>query len=105
VSQEQPKNPLHGVTLRMIIEDLVERRGWDYLAERVNVGCFTNEPTINSSLKLLRKIEWARVKVERIYLDDLKRQARNARKEAKAEAEATLSEEAADVPEAVEPVD
>jgi uncharacterized protein (DUF2132 family) len=65
-----PKNKgrLHGVTLKMILERLVEQIGWEEMAYRVNVNCFKDRPTINSSLKLLRQTPWAREKVERLYL-------------------------------------
>jgi len=78
MSQEQPKNPLHGITLKAILEDLVKRRGWSYLASRIEVRCFKFEPSIRSSLKFLRRTEWARRKVEALYLNDqktLKKQA------------------------------
>ena len=68
MSQEQPNNPLHGVTLKMILEELVTRRGWEWLADRVNIRCFSNEPSMKSSLKFLRKTPWAREKVEQLYL-------------------------------------
>ena len=67
---EQPKNPLHGLTLKAILEDLVERRGWEDLAAQVNIRCFTHDPSLKSSLKFLRKTEWARKKVEALYLAD-----------------------------------
>ena len=73
MSQEQPNNPLHGITLKAILEDLVERRGWSYLASRIEIRCFMFDPTIRSSLKFLRKNEWARTKLETLYLDDQKR--------------------------------
>lgn len=65
-----PKNKgrLHGVTLKMILERLVEQIGWEEMAYRVNVNCFKDRPTINSSLKLLRQTPWAREKVEQLYL-------------------------------------
>lgn len=66
---DQPNNPLHGVTLKMMLEYLVENIGWPEMAHRVPVNCFHNQPTINSSLKLLRKTDWARAKVEQLYLD------------------------------------
>ena len=72
MSQEQPNNPLHGITLKAILEDLVKRRGWSYLAARIEIRCFMFEPTIRSSLKFLRKNDWARSKVEALYLSDLK---------------------------------
>ena len=73
MSQEQPNNPLHGITLKMILEDLVQRRGWHWLSEHVNIRCFSNEPTLKSSLKFLRKTPWAREKVEQLYLWDQRR--------------------------------
>ncbi len=75
--QKQPNNPLHGVTLKALLETLVERHGWEELGRRVNIRCFTNNPSIKSSLKFLRKTDWAREKVERLYISDQKRQARN----------------------------
>ena len=72
MSQEQPKNPLHGVTLKAILEDLVQRRGWSYLAARIEIRCFMFEPSISSSLKFLRTTDWARRKVEALYLSDQK---------------------------------
>lgn len=73
MSQEQPKNPLHGITLKAILEDLVERRGWPYLAERIEIRCFMFDPSIRSSLKFLRRTDWARRKVEKLYLNDQKK--------------------------------
>jgi uncharacterized protein (DUF2132 family) len=72
MSQEQPKNPLHGITLKAILEDLVQRRGWSYLAARIKIRCFMFEPSIPSSLKFLRRTDWARRKVEALYLNDQK---------------------------------
>ena len=72
-TDRQPKNPLHGVTLKALLELLVERHGWEALAKQVNVNCFKSDPSIKSSLTFLRKQPWAREKVERIYLDDLRR--------------------------------
>lgn len=65
-------DPLHGITLKTLLETLVFRHGWDGLAEHVNIGCFTNDPSMKSSLKFLRKTPWARTKVERLYLADLR---------------------------------
>ncbi len=76
---EQPKNPLHGITLKAIVEDLVLRRGWKGLAEEINVRCFSVDPSVKSSLTFLRKTEWARRQVEGLYLADhraLKRAAK-----------------------------
>jgi len=63
-----PSNPLHGVTLQMMLEHLVERYGWDGLGDRITIRSFTHEPSIPSSLKFLRKTPWARAKVESLYL-------------------------------------
>jgi uncharacterized protein (DUF2132 family) len=63
----QPKNPLHGITLEAILVALVAHFGWDELAQRIPVNCFTHEPSIKSSLKFLRKTPWARDKVESLY--------------------------------------
>ena len=76
MSQEQPNNPLHGITLKALLEDLVARHGWDGLARRIRINCFANEPSIKSSLKFLRRTPWAREKVEQLYLEDLRRRTR-----------------------------
>lgn len=81
---EQPKNPLHGLTLKAILTELVDAYGFEDLSERVRIHCFANEPSIKSSLKFLRKTPWAREKVESLYLWHLrerKRQARRAERE------------------------
>jgi len=65
---EQPNNPLHGITLKAILEYLIERLGWERMARAVDILCFTNEPSLTSSLKFLRKVPWARTKVEQLYL-------------------------------------
>jgi uncharacterized protein (DUF2132 family) len=78
VANRQPKNPLHGITLKDIIEDLVLRRGWEGLSEEINVRCFSVDPSVKSSLTFLRKTEWARRQVEGLDLADhraLKREA------------------------------
>lgn len=67
-SQEQPNNPLHGVTLEMILNHLVIKYGWEEMASVVNINCFKNNPTVKSSLKFLRRTPWARKKVEEYYL-------------------------------------
>lgn len=61
-------DPLHGITLNAMLEHLVERYGWDGLGQRIEIRCFTHEPSINSSLKFLRKTPWARAKVESLYV-------------------------------------
>lgn len=68
MSSTQAKNPLHGLTLEMILTRLVAHYGWQKLGEKIRIDCFTNQPTINSSLKLLRRTPWARQKVETLYL-------------------------------------
>ena len=64
----QPKNPLHGKTLENIITELVDAYGWEDLGSRINIRCFTEDPSIKSSLTFLRKTPWARAKVESLYL-------------------------------------
>ena len=65
----QKNNPLHGITLENILIELVEHYGWNELGARINIRCFNDDPSIKSSLKFLRKTEWARTKVESLYLD------------------------------------
>ena len=72
MSDSQPNNPLHGVTLEMIMTRLVERYGWQKLGRTINIKCFNHEPSIKSSLKFLRKTPWAREKVEALYLQGLR---------------------------------
>ena len=64
----QSNDPLHGVKLADIVEYLYEEYGWEELGERINIRCFTHNPSIKSSLKFLRKTPWARDKVEQLYL-------------------------------------
>jgi uncharacterized protein (DUF2132 family) len=64
----QPDNPLHGVTLQAMLEFLIANLGFPAMARAVDVRCFTNEPSLTSSLKFLRKVPWARAKVEQLYL-------------------------------------
>ena len=73
MSDEQPNNLLHGITLKAILEDLVSRRGWSDLGAHINIRCFTHDPSMKSSLKFLRRTEWARAKVEKLYVDDQRR--------------------------------
>ncbi len=65
----QPNNPLHGVKLEKLLTDLVEHYGWEELSYMVNINCFKKDPSIKSSLKFLRKTEWARTKIETIWLN------------------------------------
>jgi uncharacterized protein (DUF2132 family) len=69
--ETQPNNPLHGITLEMILTHLVEQYGWEELGRRIAIKSFTNEPSIKSSLAFLRKTPWARKKVEELYLRSL----------------------------------
>ena len=62
-------DPLHGKTLKNILTELLEQFGWEQLAEEININCFKTNPSINSSLKFLRKTEWARKKVEKFYIN------------------------------------
>ncbi|MBW3694233.1 DUF2132 domain-containing protein [Vibrio sp. T187] len=65
----QANNPLHGITLEKLLTELVEHYGWEELSYMVNINCFKKDPSIKSSLKFLRKTEWARTKVESIYIE------------------------------------
>ena len=67
----QPNNPLHGITLKMMLEKLVREYGWEEMGRYLPIRCFTNEPSIKSSLKFLRRTPWARAKVEEMYLISL----------------------------------
>ncbi|HEX8394404.1 MAG TPA: VF530 family protein, partial [Longimicrobium sp.] len=78
--QQQPKNPLHGVTLERMLTELVEHFGWKTMGERIAIRCFTSDPSVPSSLKFLRKTPWAREKVEGMYLYMLREKARQARR-------------------------
>jgi len=76
-TQEQPGNPLHGLTLEDIVRELEAYFGWVELGQRIPVRCFTHDPSINSSLKFLRKTPWAREKVEGLYLFMLREKRRS----------------------------
>jgi uncharacterized protein (DUF2132 family) len=70
--QQQPNNPLHGITLKAILEHLLAfYGGWEQLGNNIRINCFIDNPSINSSLKFLRKTPWARQKVEALYLEIL----------------------------------
>ncbi|UAW98566.1 DUF2132 domain-containing protein [Halopseudomonas nanhaiensis] len=62
------RDPLHGVTLERMINELVEHYGWEGLGQRINIRCFTHDPSVKSSLRFLRKTPWAREKVEALYI-------------------------------------
>jgi uncharacterized protein (DUF2132 family) len=61
-------DPLHGKTLEFIVQSLVDHYGWEQLGKIIKINCFTNDPGMQSSLKFLRKMPWARKKVEDLYL-------------------------------------
>ncbi len=67
----QINNPLHGKTLKEIVTELEKHFGWEELAAIININCFKSNPSINSTLKFLRKTDWARQKVEQLYVDAL----------------------------------
>ncbi len=69
MSQEQPNNPLHGLTLEMILVRLQEHYGWEGLDAKIQINCFYSNPSIKSSLKFLRRTQWARDKVEALYIE------------------------------------
>jgi uncharacterized protein (DUF2132 family) len=73
MNNQQPKSTLHGITLEMILNFLVEQHGWEELGRRITIKCFTDTPSIKSSLKFLRRTPWARKKVEDLYLSSLKK--------------------------------
>ncbi len=75
MNQTQPNNPLHGITLEAMLHALVDHHGWDGLGQRIDIRCFTHEPSIASSLKFLRRTPWARERVESLYLDLLQAKA------------------------------
>lgn len=62
------KDPLHGKTLEVILNELVAQYGWEELAQQININCFKSNPSVKSSLTFLRKTDWARKKVESLYL-------------------------------------
>jgi uncharacterized protein (DUF2132 family) len=65
----QSKNPLHGITLENLLNELVSSYGWPALGREIDIRCFTHDPSISSSLKFLRRTPWAREKVEALYLE------------------------------------
>jgi uncharacterized protein (DUF2132 family) len=65
---QKPKDPLHGITLEMIVTQLVEKHGWAELGRRIDIRCFNYDPSVKSSLQFLRRTPWARAKVEELYL-------------------------------------
>ena len=77
-AQPQPRNPLHGVTLEAMVTALADHYGWDELGYRIEIRCFNVDPSVKSSLAFLRKMPWAREKVEGLYLFMLREMKRNA---------------------------
>lgn len=72
-TNQHPTNPLHGMTLEKILIILVDYYGWEELGNRINIRCFKTDSSIGSSLKFLRKTDWARAKVEKLYVDTAKK--------------------------------
>jgi len=81
MADPQPRNPLHGITLEAILNELVDHHGWVALASMVRIHCFAKDPSVGSSLKFLRRTPWARAKVESLYLWHLRELRRRARGE------------------------
>lgn len=73
MKEEHPNDPLHGVKLADVLDYLVDEYGWAELGKQVNIRCFNENPSVNSSLKFLRKTPWARTKVESLYLYAIRR--------------------------------
>lgn len=76
MSAEQPRNPLHGITLEQIVTELVAHFGWAELGQQVPIRCFNENPSVASSLKFLRRTPWARAKVESLYMFMLREKKR-----------------------------
>ncbi|NSW53270.1 MAG: DUF2132 domain-containing protein [Anaerolineae bacterium] len=81
MTQTQPNNPLHGITLEAMLNWLVEHYGWEAMGEAVPIRCFTHDPSIKSSLKFLRRTPWARDRVEVLYVNLKARQERSNRED------------------------
>lgn len=73
ILKQQLNNPLHGLKLKDLLQELVDHYGWEILSDQININCFKINPNIKSSLKFLRKTEWAREKIETFYLYKYKR--------------------------------
>ncbi len=72
MNNENANDPLHGITLKAMVTFLVDHYGWDELALRININCFKSNPSVKSSLNYLRKTQWARDKVEQLYIATVK---------------------------------
>lgn len=68
MNEQQSKDLLHGVTLKQLLNSLVEHYGWEEMGKRIKINCFNSNPSVNSSLKFLRRTPWARKKVEDLYI-------------------------------------
>ena len=68
MTSTRKQDPLHGITLKMIVSQLEDKYGWEELGRQIKIKCFTTDPSLSSSLKFLRKTPWAREKVEALYL-------------------------------------
>lgn len=77
MSHSQPNNPLHGVTLEMVLTHLVDHYGWEEMGRTIRIKCFAHDLSIKSSLTFLRRTPWAREKVEGLYLRSLKSAGRD----------------------------
>ena len=80
MSEQQTNDPLHGVTLKQIVNYLVDCYGWDKLGKWINIRCFNSNPSVNSSLKFLRRTPWARTKVENLYIATNKSKLKRGRR-------------------------
>ncbi len=76
MNEKQSNNTLHGVSLKQIVNNLVEYYGWDELGKRIDIRCFNSDPSVSSSLKFLRKTPWARKKVEELYVTTKRKELR-----------------------------
>ena len=81
MSESQQNNPLHGITLQQIVENLVEKLGWEKMGQQIKINCFISDPSVKSSLKFLRKTPWAREKVEQLYLSTINTKSSNSKQE------------------------
>ena len=70
---QRTKDPLHGITLEAILNELVARLGWEEMGRKVEIRCFTHDPSVKSSLVFLRRTPWARAKVEQLYVQEIAR--------------------------------
>ncbi len=75
MTSRQSKNPLHGLTLEKVVTSLEDHYGWDGMAQRIDINCFKSDPSVKSSLKFLRKTQWARDKVENLYISTFVKQS------------------------------